>query len=273
MRKQKKMRKARTKLTPLFEYTKDFFCLETYDLILFSKQIEIFSTSISASLAIFSDISISLLSLVVTACGLALFGVSLFVSWKLCWIPWRERGLSPTTKEAQGHLNPTMSPLTSGAVAEQPVYTAVDPPALNRRESSQCSMAREPTPMASVVSVEAPVTPVSPPPVVLATPEAAMKISHTSPDIPLEAQSKTQENGVHTTPRMQRQTTEPPPSGSSICEMGWVENCLFLGLVNFVTAHGHWASLLWVNKCFSGVDRSGMVMVFFIFCPQTRFHS
>lgn len=181
---------------------------------------EICSIFISVSLAAFSDISVSLLSLVVTACGLALFGVSLFVSWKLCWIPWRERGLSPTTKEAQGHLNPTMSPLSSQLAAEQPVYTAVDPPTHDRRESSHCSMAREPTPMASVVSVEAPVTPVSPPPVVLAAPEAAMKISHTSPDIPLDAQSKIQENGVHTTPRMQRQTTEPPPSGHSMSEMG-----------------------------------------------------
>uniref|UniRef100_A0A673A075 Synaptotagmin IXa n=1 Tax=Sphaeramia orbicularis TaxID=375764 RepID=A0A673A075_9TELE len=102
-----------------------------------------------------------------TACGLALFGVSLFVSWKLCWIPWRERGLSPTIKE--------------------PVYTAVDPPVHNRRESSHCS---------------------------IATPEAAMKISHTSPDIPLDAQSKSRENGVHTNPRMQRQTTEPSSNGS-----------------------------------------------------------
>uniref|UniRef100_A0A3P8WBZ5 Synaptotagmin 9 n=1 Tax=Cynoglossus semilaevis TaxID=244447 RepID=A0A3P8WBZ5_CYNSE len=96
-----------------------------------------------------SDISVSLLSLVVTACGLALFGVSLFVSWKLCWIPWRERGLSPTTKEAHAHINPTMT----------------------------------------------------------------MKISHTSPDIPLDAQCKSRENGVHTNPRMQRQTTEPSSSG------------------------------------------------------------
>ncbi|XP_045888605.1 synaptotagmin-9 [Micropterus dolomieu] len=125
-----------------------------------------------------SDISVSLLSLVVTACGLALFGVSLFVSWKLCWIPWRERGLSPTTKEAHGHLNPTMSLLPSQLAPRQPLYTAVDPP-----------------------------TP---------TPEAAMKISHTSPDIPLDAQSKSRENGVHTNPRMHRQTTEPPPSGHSI---------------------------------------------------------
>ncbi|EFB26629.1 hypothetical protein PANDA_019030, partial [Ailuropoda melanoleuca] len=45
------------------------------------------------------DISVSLLTLVVTACGLALFGVSLFVSWKLCWVPWRERGLLSGSKD------------------------------------------------------------------------------------------------------------------------------------------------------------------------------
>ncbi|KAL6113203.1 syt9 [Pungitius sinensis] len=167
-----------------------------------------------------SDISVSLLSLVVTACGLALFGVSLFVSWKLCWIPWRERVLSPTTKEAHGHLNPIMSPLHSHLSPRRPVYTAVDPPPLNRRESSHCSIAREPTPVASVVSVEAPLTPVSPPPVVMATPEAAMKISHTSPDIPLDAQTKSQENGVHTNPRMQRQATDPQTSGNLKSEIG-----------------------------------------------------
>lgn len=33
------------------------------------------------------DVSVSLLSLLVTTCGLALFSVSLFVSWKLCWVP------------------------------------------------------------------------------------------------------------------------------------------------------------------------------------------
>uniref|UniRef100_A0A8C6WH12 Synaptotagmin IXa n=1 Tax=Neogobius melanostomus TaxID=47308 RepID=A0A8C6WH12_9GOBI len=126
-----------------------------------------------------SDVSVSLLSLVVTACGLALFGVSLFVSWKLCWIPWRERSMSPTIKEAT------------------PVYTAVDPPAHNRRKSSHSSY-----------------VPHIPAPVVKATPEAAMKISYTSPDIPLDAESKTRENGIHTTPRIQRQTTEPSSNGS-----------------------------------------------------------
>ncbi|XP_072320660.1 synaptotagmin-9 [Eucyclogobius newberryi] len=160
-----------------------------------------------------SDVSVSLLSLVVTACGLALFGVSLFVSWKLCWIPWRERGLSSTIKDAAGHLLiPTLSPLPPQP-ARQPVYTAVDPPPHGVRKSSHSSMAPEPTPVASVVSVEAPMSPMSPPPVVKATAEAAMKISHTSPDIPLDAECKTRENGVHTTPRIQRQTTEPSSNG------------------------------------------------------------
>lgn len=170
----------------------------------------------------------SLLSLVVTACGLALFGVSLFVSWKLCWIPWRERGLSPTTKEPQGHINPTMSPLPSQPTPREPVYTAVDPPMHNRRKSSHCSITKEPTPVASVVSVEAPGTPVSPPPVVMATPEAAMKISHTSPDIALDAQSKSRESGIHTNPRMQRQTTDPAPGGCSISEIGLVWTSLLV---------------------------------------------
>ncbi|XP_023672706.1 synaptotagmin-9b isoform X1 [Paramormyrops kingsleyae] len=114
-----------------------------------------------------ADVSVSLLSLVVTACGLALFGVSLFVSWKLCWIPWRERGLSPGAKDEQ---------------PEQLAYGDAD--AVDR----ECC--KEATPV----------------------PEAAMKISHTSPDIPLEAESKGKENCIHNA-RMQRQVTEPTSSG------------------------------------------------------------
>ncbi|KAG5279670.1 hypothetical protein AALO_G00080310 [Alosa alosa] len=39
-----------------------------------------------------SDISVSLLSVIVTFCGIVLLSVSLFVSWKLCWLPWRDNG-------------------------------------------------------------------------------------------------------------------------------------------------------------------------------------
>ncbi|KAJ8340600.1 hypothetical protein SKAU_G00352330 [Synaphobranchus kaupii] len=119
------------------------------------------------------EVSVSLLSLVVTACGLALFGVSLFVAWKLCWIPWREGGLSPVTKDGQPD--------------QQPVYTDVD--GIDNEYSEEC--VKEPT--------------------AVPVPESAMKISHTSPDIPVEAQSKGKENCIHN-PRMQRQITEPTSS-------------------------------------------------------------
>ncbi|XP_065511424.1 synaptotagmin-3 [Caloenas nicobarica] len=38
------------------------------------------------------EVSVSLLSVIVTFCGIVLLGVSLFVSWKLCWLPWRHKG-------------------------------------------------------------------------------------------------------------------------------------------------------------------------------------
>lgn len=46
------------------------------------------------------EISVSLLSVIVTFCGIVLLSVSLFVSWKLCWLPWRDKeggGLSLTS--------------------------------------------------------------------------------------------------------------------------------------------------------------------------------
>lgn len=46
------------------------------------------------------DVSVSLLSLLVTTCGLALFAVSLFVSWKLCWVPLSGRFLPDVLKGA-----------------------------------------------------------------------------------------------------------------------------------------------------------------------------
>ncbi|XP_074023934.1 LOW QUALITY PROTEIN: synaptotagmin-3-like [Numenius arquata] len=39
-----------------------------------------------------TEVSVSLLSVIVTFCGIVLLGVSLFVSWKLCWVPWRHKG-------------------------------------------------------------------------------------------------------------------------------------------------------------------------------------
>ena len=66
------------------------------------------------------DVSVSLLSLLVTTCGLALFSVSLFVSWKLCWGPLSGRFLPDILKGAH---------FLGGD--QQPVLTEV------RRRSSQ----------------------------------------------------------------------------------------------------------------------------------------
>ena len=56
------------------------------------------------------------------------------------------------------------------------------------------------------------------PPAGVAVPDSAMKISHTSPDIPLEAQSKVEKNHLHTIARdrVQRQITEPNSSVRSV---------------------------------------------------------
>lgn len=56
------------------------------------------------------------------------------------------------------------------------------------------------------------------PPLAVAVPESALKISHTSPDIPLETQTKVERNQVHTLARdrVQRQITEPTSSVRSV---------------------------------------------------------
>ncbi|XP_029523415.1 synaptotagmin-9-like [Oncorhynchus nerka] len=121
-----------------------------------------------------SDVSVSLLSLLVTTCGLALFGVSLFFSWKLCWVPWCDRGLPEGLKDGQGD--------------QQPVLMEMD--GVENEYSEDC--VKEPSG--------------------LLAPESAMKISHTSPDIPLEVQSKPKENHIRHIARVQRQITEPTSS-------------------------------------------------------------
>ncbi|XP_053742221.1 synaptotagmin-9-like isoform X2 [Synchiropus splendidus] len=131
-----------------------------------------------------SDVSVSLLSLLVTTCGLALFGVSLFVSWKLCWLPLTGRFFPDILKGAH---------FLGGD--QQPVLTEVDG---EEREFSEDGCVKEPPGATMAVTV----------------PESALKISHTSPDIPLEAQATVERYQPHTLARdrVQRQTTEPTSS-------------------------------------------------------------
>uniref|UniRef100_A0A8D3A771 Synaptotagmin 3 n=1 Tax=Scophthalmus maximus TaxID=52904 RepID=A0A8D3A771_SCOMX len=84
-----------------------------------------------------TEISVSLLSVIVTFCGIVLLSVSLFVSWKLCWLPWRDKeggGLSLTSgllpgSAGQGQHHPHFSDLVGlergevGSVAGGPQET------------------------------------------------------------------------------------------------------------------------------------------------------
>uniref|UniRef100_A0A8C9RCR7 Synaptotagmin 3 n=1 Tax=Scleropages formosus TaxID=113540 RepID=A0A8C9RCR7_SCLFO len=68
-----------------------------------------------------TEISVSLLSVIVTFCGIVLLSVSLFVSWKLCWLPWRDKeggGLSLTSGLLQHH--PHFSDLETDVILPLP---------------------------------------------------------------------------------------------------------------------------------------------------------
>ncbi|XP_005144452.1 synaptotagmin-10 [Pezoporus wallicus] len=119
-----------------------------------------------------TDISVSLLAVVVSFCGLALLVVSLFVFWKLCWPCWRSK------------------PLTSNA-SNAP-----------QSNSSAPTEVFETTEKKEVKENGKPTTKVL---------EAALKISHTSPDIPAEVQNALKEHLIRHA-RMQRQITEPTSS-------------------------------------------------------------
>lgn len=77
-----------------------------------------------------TEISVSLLSVIVTFCGIVLLSVSLFVSWKLCWLPWRDKeggGLSLTAGLLPGS---GLGAATGGSLL---------PPMLQRKEGHSSS--------------------------------------------------------------------------------------------------------------------------------------
>uniref|UniRef100_A0A4W3IQA6 Uncharacterized protein n=1 Tax=Callorhinchus milii TaxID=7868 RepID=A0A4W3IQA6_CALMI len=118
------------------------------------------------------NISVSLLAVVVSFCGLSLLVVSLFVFWKLCWPCWRSKGLTS---------NPNNVPQNTSSDATEAVETPEKKEIqLNGRSS---------------VSLL----------------ETSMKISQTSPDIPAEVHIALKDHLLKHT-RVQRQTTEPTSS-------------------------------------------------------------
>ncbi|XP_063495283.1 synaptotagmin-10 isoform X1 [Symphalangus syndactylus] len=118
------------------------------------------------------DISVSLLAVVVSFCGLALLVVSLFVFWKLCWPCWKSK---PVTTNVT-----TLPQSISSAPTE--VFETEEKKEIKENEK----------------------------PAVKAI-EPAIKISHTSPDIPAEVQTALKEHLIKHA-RVQRQITEPTSS-------------------------------------------------------------
>ncbi|KAI1890697.1 hypothetical protein AGOR_G00156310 [Albula goreensis] len=133
-------------------------------------------SSRSRSSAPNTDISFSLLLVVFIGCGLALLGVIVFASWKLCWVPWRSKALSSSvtalTPAGPERGNDCLYPSHTDVMATEKL--------------------KDPTNSVSIL-------------------EAAVKISHTSPDIPAEVQLSMKDHFLRRT-RMARQTTEPASS-------------------------------------------------------------
>ncbi|MBN3303690.1 SYT10 protein, partial [Amia calva] len=119
-----------------------------------------------------TDISVSLLAVVVSFCGLALLVVSLFVFWKLCWPCWRNKALT-------SHANNVPQTIPS---APPEVVETEEKKEIKENGKSSVKLL-----------------------------EAAMKISQTSPDIPAEVQSALKEHLIKHA-RIQRQITEPTSS-------------------------------------------------------------
>ncbi|XP_062314863.1 synaptotagmin-6 [Osmerus eperlanus] len=129
------------------------------------------------------SVTFGLLVCLFLLCGLALLGLCAFASWKLCWVPWRNKALSSSSAALSPACGPDSCPLQHHNLPspQQPLVT----------------MATEKVkgPMGSMGFLE-----------------AAVKISHTSPDIPAEVQRSMREHFLRRTQRMQRQTTEPASS-------------------------------------------------------------
>ncbi|XP_037369227.1 synaptotagmin-10 [Talpa occidentalis] len=120
-----------------------------------------------------TDISVSLLAVVVSFCGLALLVVSVFVFWKLCWPSWRTK------------------PAVPGAAAlPQSVSSSASAEPCEAEEKKEAAEDGKPA---------------------LRATEPAIKISHTSPDIPAAVQTALREH-LAKNARVQRQTTDPTPS-------------------------------------------------------------
>lgn len=145
--------------------------------------VHIVFSSVSGPHGLPPDATFGLLLSVFVVCGLALLGILTFISWKLCWVPWRTKAHfpgAPHTPACGPELCPLQPPVLLPSPQQPPVTMATE---------------KVKDPMGSMGFLE-----------------AAVKISHTSPDIPTDVQLSMREHFLRRTQRMQRQTTEPASS-------------------------------------------------------------
>ncbi|KAM9535537.1 synaptotagmin-6 isoform 1-T1 [Salvelinus alpinus] len=136
-----------------------------------------------------SDLSFSLLLLVFVACGLGLLSVIVFASWKLCKVHWRTKDLSSSATALAPPSSASDRPYDRALPAHGHRPTLVH---AHTHTHAMASDKLNPLDPASFL-------------------EAAVKISHTSPDIPAEVQLSMKDHFLRRT-RMSRQTTEPNSS-------------------------------------------------------------
>ncbi|XP_038821044.1 synaptotagmin-6 [Salvelinus namaycush] len=136
-----------------------------------------------------SDLSFSLLLLVFVACGLGLLSVIIFASWKLCRVHWRTKDLSSSATALAPPSSASDRPYDRALPAHGHRPTLVH---AHTHTHAMASDKLNPLDPASFL-------------------EAAVKISHTSPDIPAEVQLSMKDHFLRRT-RMSRQTTEPNSS-------------------------------------------------------------
>ncbi|XP_057686648.1 synaptotagmin-6 isoform X2 [Corythoichthys intestinalis] len=132
------------------------------------------------------DANFGLLLGVFVLCGLILLGLLAFGYWKWCGPPRRSKASFLTPSPCLEH-NPS----------QLPHLLPLPSPPSPRQPQPAVTMATE--------KVKDPVGP-------MGFLEAAVKISHTSPDIPTDVQLSMREHFLRRTQRMQRQTTEPASS-------------------------------------------------------------
>lgn len=151
------------------------------------------------------DASSGLLLGVFVVCGLALLGLLTLASWKLCCEPWRAKAHfhSPSLGPACGPEHRLLQP-------PLPPPPPLLPPQLPSPQQPAVTMATEKVkdPVGSMGFLE-----------------AAVKISHTSPDIPTDVQLSMREHFLRRTQRMQRQTTEPTSSTRLVTYMCMCSRC------------------------------------------------